>query len=186
MNKKGFTIIELLIVIAVSAMLAAIAIVYTRSGQSRVALSVEAAKISGFMLRAKELAVATYSGSGASCGYGVAFDITNQTYSIFSYNPAGAPPCPRASNIVSIAPSDIASSTPGTWNVPMPPGVIMQSGSNCDSIQYVLFYPPAPTVFLVDNGLAGFAHQTSYVYLSTTDGNASEVITVNQAGQVTL
>jgi prepilin-type N-terminal cleavage/methylation domain-containing protein len=183
---KGFTIVEILVVIAVSAMLSALAITYTNVGRNQIALSVESAKISQFILQAKELSIATYSGSGASCAYGVFFDLVNQSYSIFSYNPAGAPPCPTASAVTSIGPNDMAEYTPGTWNVKLSRGISMSAGSAGDSIQYVMFYPPAPTTIFVDNGTDGLAYQTSYVYLSTIGNTASTNISVNPAGQVSL
>jgi prepilin-type N-terminal cleavage/methylation domain-containing protein len=183
--RKGFTLIEILVFVAISAMLSTIAILYSRTGQNQVALYVEASKISQFILQAKELSISTYGNAGVSCGYGVAIDISRQAYSIFSYAPSGAPPCPAAASVSSIAPADTAQYTPGTWNVKPAQNIILKDGGNNDSIAYVLFYPPAPATILIDNG-AGLAHKTSYVYLSTSDGAASTIISVNTSGQVSL
>ena|SRR5258708_6596290 len=182
---KGFTIIEILVFIAISAVLSAVAIGYSHTGQNQVALYVEASKISQFILQAKELSIATYGESGVSCAYGVSLDLTNQTYSLFSYLPAGSPPCPAAVGITSIAPSDITQYTQGTWNVHLLQNIVMKDGGNNDSVQYVIFLPPAPTTILLDNG-PGLVHKTSYVYLSTADGSASTVVSVNVAGQVSF
>jgi prepilin-type N-terminal cleavage/methylation domain-containing protein len=186
--KKGFTLIELLVVIGVSVVLSAIAISYSKIGQNQITLSVEEAKISQFILQAKELSIATYTGGSASCGFGMYFNVPAQRYSLFSYNPAGAPPCPKMNAITSIGPADIGQYTPGTWNVAVSRGVKMtlSPGGANDSIAYVLFYPPAPTTFFIDNGASDIVQQTSHVYLSTTDNSASAVVTVNPAGQVSL
>ena len=184
--RKGFTLIEILVIVAISAMLSSVAIIYSHTGQNQVALYVEAQKISQFILQAKELSVSTYGNVGVSCGYGVAFDLSRQTYSIFSYVPAGAPPCPAAAGVNSIAPADMAQYTVGTWNVKPAPNIVMKDGGGSnDSIAYVLFYPPAPATILIDNG-AGLVHKTSHVYLSTSDNGVSTVVTVNTAGQVSL
>lgn len=206
-KRNGFTLIEILIVVAISAMLSAIAIVYSSVARNEVALSVETAKIAGFIFRAKDLTIATYNTSLGTCAYGVSFDIPGNTYSLFAYNPqnyppshSAAPPC-HGSSLASTSPiyaDEIGQYSENTWNVPVTQGVRMQSGGNGDDATIVLFYPPAPKTFISREGM-GFGSAnfldpntppntdiTSKVYLSTIDGSASSIISVNGAGQVTF
>src|SRR5581483_10920311 len=153
--RRAFTIIELLIVVAISAMLSTLAITFSSVGKNQVALSVEGAKIGQFILQAKQLAIATY-GAGGNCGYGVSINMAAQTYSIFAYTPAGAPPCIGISSTTAHLASGILNSeeqqySPSTWNIPVAHGVVVQS--QIDSLLAVIFYPPDPTTFLSHDGI---------------------------------
>ena len=95
MKRNGFTLIEMLVVIAVMALLSGLAIVYSHVGQNQVALSVESAKVAQLILEAKDLSVATYSDKKNTCGYGVHFDYSTNRYSLFEYDlPSGQSICP--------------------------------------------------------------------------------------------
>lgn len=184
----GFTLIEVLIVVIVSTMLSAIAIGYSGIGRNQIALSVEATKISQFILQARSLSIATYGTAATTCAYGVSLNAAAGTYSIFSYLPAGAPPCPSAGSpaitLASISAPLVLSQkyTDGTWNVHLQNGVKMSAAAG-DSMIAVLFYPPNPNTFLVCTG-GGACAASGKVYLSTSDGSMSRTITVNSSGQV--
>jgi prepilin-type N-terminal cleavage/methylation domain-containing protein len=195
--RKGFTLIEILIVVAISAMLSAIALGYTGVARNQIALSVETSKVAGFILRAKQLAIATYNQGSNVCAYGVSFDIADNTYSIFAFAPDPsmyAGPVPACRNIASTTAVGISSSTemlesvPGAWNVPLANGVRMRSGGQGDDLSIVLFYPPAPETFISRDGETflnpNTTNVTSKVHLVTADGSASTSIAVNSAGQV--
>ena len=191
---EGFTLIEVLIVIAVSAILSTIVITYSSTSKNKVSVSIESARISQTIFQAKTLAISTYTNSSSSCGYGVLFNYASNTYSIFTYAPISAPPCPTAASITNISSNEIKKYSNGTWNVPLLNGVSLQS--NNDSIALVLFYPPDPATFISRNinpdsiGNRTFVDMTnplSNVYIAPI-GNASatQAISVNLAGQVTL
>ncbi len=198
--KKGFTIIELLVVLAISAMLSAIAITYTGMERNQIALSVETAKIAGLILRAKELSITTYAQSPSTCAYGVSFNIAANTYSIFAFNPdaakysASIPPCPGAASVLDAGiaqSSEVVQYSLETWNIPLANGVHMQSGGNGDDLAVVIFYPPAPTTIMSRDGERFLDPQTtpnmtSLVYLATGDGTTHATIAVNAAGQISF
>ena len=190
MSRKAFTLVELLVVVAISALLSTLAITYSSVGRNAVSLSVESAKIAEFILQAKQLSISTYTGASLSCGYGVVFNIAAQTYSIFAYAPSGVFSCRQlpASSIGSrgIGSGEEQLYTPGTWRVHLSSGVVLRSPSpQVNNLVTVLFYPPAPTVFLSNDGMA-FASTTATltVNLVTADGKNSAVISVNPEGQV--
>jgi prepilin-type N-terminal cleavage/methylation domain-containing protein len=208
-NKKGFTLIEILIVLAITAVLSSLAIVYTHVGQNQISLSIEESKIAQLILEAKELSVATYSGNSATCAYGVAFNYASSaassTYSLFAYNAAatsseygGRQICPSlASTSIAIDPSAIQQYQSGSWQVHIAQGVMLVNGTSVasDTIQDILFYPPTPCTLISLDGqtfqsdcssITGNPPSAAYVYLSTVDGSMSRTITINPAGQVSL
>ena len=188
-NKEGFTIIEILVVVAISAILSAVVIGYSTVSKNDVAVSVETAKIYQTIFQAKTLAIATYANSSSSCGYGVSFNYSAGTYSIFIYNPSGAPPCPESAAVASnndIAPSEMVPYSASTWRVSVVKGVALKQKG--DSVAFVLFYPPDPTTFISRDGTSftDASEPSSNIYLAPV-GNASatEVISVNSVGQIT-
>lgn len=202
--RKGFTLIEILIIVAISAMLSAIAIVYTSIGRSEVALTVASSQVAQVILRAKELSLATYRVAPGTCGYGVLLDIANNSYSLFAFTPQAAdhpevygaiPPCPSvaattaAGIAIAASPAEIALSTNGTWEVSLGPQVKLQDGGNGDTLAIIMFYPPDPTVFVTQYpATSTFLSPpvTSKVYLVTADGAVSTTVSVNAAGGVTF
>ena len=205
-NKRGFTLIEILVVLAITAVLSRLAIVYTHVGQNQISLSIEESKVAQLILEAEELSIATYSSNSATCAYGVAFNYTSSTYSLFAYNAAatsseygGKAICPSlASTSVAFDTDDFQQYQSGSWQVHTAQGVMLASPADpsaSDTIQYVLFYPPNPCTLISTDGqtfqsdcssITGNPPSAAYVYLSTVDKSTSRTITVNPAGQVSL
>jgi len=199
-NRKAFTLIEVLIVIAISAILSTIVITYSNTSRNEISVSVEAAKISQTIFQAKTLAIATYGNSSSSCGYGVSFNYASGTYSIFAYDPSGVSSCPDSATVAKrgVFPSagEMVKYSDATWNVPVARGVLLEKqndGNMADGATLILFYPPSPATFISrDDGPSSFLFPdppltSSNIYLSTEgDASASEVISVNSAGQITF
>jgi prepilin-type N-terminal cleavage/methylation domain-containing protein len=201
-DNKGFTLIEMLIVLSITALLSGLAIVYTHVGQNQISLSIEESKIAQLILEAKELSIATYSTNSATCAYGVHFNLPSSTYSLFAYNEAasssgfGRPICPSFASTTLAGAVDTNGITSagdeyadGSWQVHTAQGVVLDDyGAASDTIQDILFYPPDPFTAINLSGQETFQYPapTAYVYLSTADGSLSRTITVNSAGQVSL
>lgn len=183
--RAGFTLIEVLIVIAISAMLSAMVIIYGSVGRNTITLSEETAKISHFLFQAKELAASGYAPSTSVCGYGVFFDYANNEYSLFAYEPGGLQ-CPDAASISisSFNDSEMSPYSDSTWKVPVKPGVHFQQGSG-DAV--VLFYPPDPTTLISTNDGTFWSDNqpSSSIKFVTADGQTTSTITVNSVGQIT-
>jgi prepilin-type N-terminal cleavage/methylation domain-containing protein len=205
MDKKGFTLVEMLVVIAVTAMLSGLAIVYTHIGQNQITLSIEESKVAQFILQAKELSIATYSTNSATCAYGVAFNYASSTYSLFEYNSAasssilgGRPICPSlasTTNPTGGLAQYLGIYSSGSWKVHVAQGVAIHAGTLASTtIQDILFYPPDPCTFISLDGKTFTSScvpstnppAAAYIYLSTTDGSAARKITVTSGGQVSL
>ncbi|MDE2019517.1 MAG: type II secretion system protein [Patescibacteria group bacterium] len=192
--RQGFTLLEIIVVLGIMVILTGIALSYNHASQTEVALSVEEAKISQFILLAKSLSIATYgssgSGPGLVCGYGMYFNAAAQTYGIFQFEPAqdqGITACRDVPNPVgSITAAEIKPYTAGTWNVHVANGVILQSGG----ASVILFFPPTPKIYVSadsSNSNWGFSQPTptGYVHLKAGNGD-TRTISVNPMGQVSL
>lgn len=189
-GNAGFTLIEIIIVIAISAMLATIAIAYNAGVRDEVALSVDTAKVSQTILNAKGLALAMYTGTGTGgivCGYGVFFNAAASQYSIFRYMP-GTPTCPSIASTTAdgIAEADMKPYTDATYDVPLSNGVRFASGGQGDDLAVVFFYPPMPTTLLSTSTANphAFGAGAGTVYLAAADGGASTTVSVSLGGQV--
>jgi len=210
-SRRGFTIVELLVVMAISAMLAGIAITYSNISKNQIALSVEASKIGGTLYRTKDLAIATYNaparpGSTKTCGYGMLIDSKNNNYSIFAFRPDQSKAAYSSTDLTKFCPSEAAvlaagltitgnnaevtSTSPGTWHVPVTNNIKLYRSTGSDNLGVVLFYPPDPDA-LLSNGNAASATvtflnpgETLHAYLAVPDGAPTTSVTVNPAGQI--
>jgi len=70
---RGFTVVELLIVMSISALLMSLLIFYSRAGERQIILLNEQAKLVNAILRSKALSIQTYNQPVRVCGYGVHF-----------------------------------------------------------------------------------------------------------------
>lgn len=180
--------IELIIVIGITALLTSLVLLYGSSSRAQIALNVEKVKIVQVLSKAKALAISAYAGQNASCGYGVRFSDPSH-YEIFRYNPASC------SNIAAL---DLAS---GGAYAPVPtavytlhPSLIFDPGPpnplpGSERLDAVLFVPPDPKTLLWNGGsqlgMGTVQLNSGTVYLKTKDGSASASVTVSAGGQIT-
>ena len=182
-EKKAFTLVEIMIVVAITAMLSSFAIGYSRISARQVTLFVEQNKIASLVLRAKSLTLSTYTQPVATCGYGVAVNYAQNQYEIFSYTPPGPVGNPQCDTIATsgIVPGQVKFFSDLTK---LNNGVQFQTPVPADGLYYILFIPPDPTTLLsVSNGGA-ITNQPAKIYLQTVDGNGKLTVTLNTAGQV--
>lgn len=91
----GFTLIEVVIVIGITAFLSALLLTYNRSSDSQIVLSVERAKVVGFLNRAKAFALERNLAKGGEdvCAFGVNFNKGNGTMTLFGAGPGASGTC---------------------------------------------------------------------------------------------
>ena len=187
---SGFTLVEILIVVVITAIISSFAIVYSQQGERQISLYVEEQKIVAYIDRARSLTVGLYNQGDPSsqplCGYGVQINYANgkETYSIFGYQHPSGPASPKICEGVnaidtSLITTDKTAVSQSDVNVPVDPNVQLD-GSPSDALQYVVFIAPAPRTIITTNGGGG----PGSVHLKTPDGKSTVTITVSSAGQV--
>lgn len=194
---RGFTLIEILVVMFVMVILSASLIVYNSQSRLQVALMVEKAKIVQQILRAKSLAVTTRRGTvvSAACGYGWHVDYARREYVIFKYeDTAGL----GALDCADIDPFYVSNNR-NNANViiersEFDPNLIVgvdprfEAGPSSQLLD-VLFVPPDPRVVLLVGTEPGNAATSSFpatVTIKTRDGGAQATVTVTKTGLVTF
>lgn len=185
-SRSGFTLLELLIVIALSVLFSTFVIISGHTGQNGVAMTVEETEISQLILRAKSLSITTYTGAGTGCGDGIHVNPASGTYSLFVYSPNSGvcPSFASTSQATDIEGGEIAYDSE-SWNVPVAQG--LQLGTGAGELRDILFYPPEPEVLISQDGNTFLpTAQTSYIYLQEVGGSVSATIAVSPTGQVSV
>ncbi len=97
---KAFTIVELLVVFAITAILFTSLVFYSRSAERQVILFKEQMKVITALQKAKSLAISAFGENQAPCGFGVNFDKANNRMTIFKELPAlGNDSCSTKDNV---------------------------------------------------------------------------------------
>lgn len=171
--RSGFTLIEVLIVVVITTVLAGILITYTANSRNRVAMQIERAKLTQVISRAKALSVSTYNTPDVPCGYGVRVDAKERKYSIFRYKVS---PCSSLSQGGVIAINGEGYENMKEFSFVLPPN--MEFKGTADTI---FFIPPDPRTLIWGEGLPKDSGE-----ISITNKDDSYSVKINSAGQITF
>ncbi|MCP6720207.1 MAG: prepilin-type N-terminal cleavage/methylation domain-containing protein [Patescibacteria group bacterium] len=85
---NGFTLVEIMVVIAITVLLSSIAITYNRSGERQIVLFRDQALVVGLLNRTKSLAIQKYrdpdiSGDYSTCAFGLHFESGSRDFILF-------------------------------------------------------------------------------------------------------
>lgn len=173
--RKGFTLVEVLVVIGITTLLSGVILSYTSSSRDQVALYVEEAKLAQTISRAKSLAIATYGHLPAPCGYGVRVYYGSNSYELFSYG---------ADISCSELPSPlIEDDMVEVVTYKLPPNVRFRPHAQ-DAAGTIFFLPPDPTTSIWQEGFNATSTDAK-IYLTTSQGTAA-VVAVRSSGQITF
>jgi len=164
---KGFTLIEMLVVISIMALLSSFLILYSRAGENQIILFRDQARLITALNRAKSLSVQTFNAPQPSCAFGVYFSKTENAFLIFR---------------------DLALNCREADHVYTGSEELFESYQLSSKIKFgeltlinIAFIPPDPKT-LIDNDLN---KNEANITLETLDGKASLKVKVNNAGQIT-
>jgi len=176
----GFTYLEMLIVISIIILFASFIITYNHISERQLIIIKDQARIVGALQKAKANALATFSDSGVSCGFGVRFStstIPNQMI-IFKNTPLTTstntlPLCLAMDH--SYQPLILSSTTEVIY---LDPDIRFSNVGSLD----IFFVPPDPTIF-IDNSSST---PSSLIEIVTVDGLATKAVKINNFGQITI
>jgi prepilin-type N-terminal cleavage/methylation domain-containing protein len=193
--RSGFTLIEILVVVAVTLIISTVVIVYGGRSRGLSSLSIEASKIAQVVLRAKALAISTYNIPPIPCGYGLKVDYSTREYSLVVYD--YAPTDPECADIADGLVQEQTRIVPlGTGTVPqtyaLSEGVKFPQPPS-GLVEYVLFVPPDPKtyIFLRPGGGGGppapaLTSGSGEIKIETEDGSGDISIFVTPFGQLSF
>lgn len=186
---KGFTLIEIIVVVGITALLSSILIIYSQRSREQILLNVEKAKIAQTILRVKSLTLAGFTKPTSDpppCSYGFYIDYAASTYSIFEYKPPAPATCDDifTANVINTTPPPF-----GGFKIISTEKLSPEVKFNllvADHLGYIVFIPPDLKVMVFkENGDVFFGPMT--IYLTTLDESLSTTIGINdQTGQLNL
>ena len=175
----GFTIVEILVTLSIIALLSGILIIYGRGSEKQLLLFRDQAKIVNAILKAKSLALNTYSKDGSPCAYGVHFDAVKKEFRIFKdLDSSGLNlDCPTADKIYSSSPS------PNSED--LNPPIVETLGQNLSfklplTATDIVFIPPDINAIITPDP----SPQTQITMEITNPEGISKKIKINVFGQI--
>jgi len=173
-RSSGFSLVEILVILAIIVLLTTLIVVYGAKGAKYIVLFRDQARVMNTIVRAKSLAISTYGQAGAQktpCGYGVHFD-PDGTYIPFKEQ-AAALDCSDKDNKY----------TPGN------PEEKVQSFEIDKALRFknlgatdIIFIPPNPDVVMNPKLIA--PDTLVSIVLGVQDDSKNVTIKVNTFGQI--
>jgi len=172
-RNKGFTLIEVLVVLTILSFLTSILILYSRGGEGQILLFREQSKLVSDVLRAKSLAIQTFQTQEKVCGYGVHFEMAPyNTYVIFKEFKGIDPnnPCGANNRRYDAGEEFEPATNLGDYGMKIDQATIGD----------VFFQPPDPRIYFDGLQASGEARIT----LMSIDGVALATVVIGSGGQV--
>lgn len=191
----GFTMVEIIVVIAITTFMASILISYSHKSGEQIILNTEKAKIAQTILRVKSLTLAGFTqplSEPPPCSYGFYIDYTAKTYSIFEYSPVAGCDSILDSNNNPINTDPPISPSPLGFKVisteKLSPEVKFTTPLPADHLVYIVFVPPDPKVIVFNDDRSMYlGSNPKVIYLETRSETLKTAIGINVAtGQLSL
>lgn len=167
--RRGFSILEMLVVMGILAILSSTLILYNRAGERQLVILREKARLIGTIVQAKSYATNMFVDDAPACGYGVHIDASAGKYFIYRDRAIN---CRTSDRIWGEASDEAVSGS----LVALQEGVDFGDGAVSD----IMFVPPHPEIYL--DGGNGF--REAVIGLSSADGSAKGEIIITDAGQI--
>ena len=167
--RKGFSLLEMLVVMSVLIVLTSTLLLYNRTGERQLIILREKARLLGAIVQAKAYAVNTLVDAAPACGYGVHIDPAAGTYFLYRDRAIN---CRTSDHIYGAASDEIVRGSENTLAI----GFAFGDHTLSD----IVFVPPDPSVYL--NG--GSVIRESVIMIRSADGSAQGIVTITDAGQI--
>lgn len=175
-RQKGFTLFEMMVVVAIIAIIAILVLVRFRAGEQQYKLSQAAQRMVIDLRQAQTMAMSgaetidpdTGSPYTQIGGYGIAGTAGGQSYELFLYEQKDTSGCPSGTKHQIEA-------------VDLYKGIILTSNSNLGQTASVFFAPPNPTACI-----DGSSSNDSIEYTLTQQNGGSVKITVTKYGKIEM
>jgi len=176
---RGFTLLELLIVMGITMLLGASAIGYSRSGEETLNLQISVQKVLSDVNQVASYALSSpgrKSNPGERyCGFGIHFALGSETYIVFGdVKPSGVDK--------KCADSD-RKYTDGTDDKLFVSSLKHSVIDNTGGVNDILFIPPDPILYVTSG--TGMATTTASVKIDIKGRNGQSSICINPIGQAT-
>lgn len=178
-STRGFTLIEMIVVIGITAIMSSILVGYSREGNRQLILTNTEAKLISLANRAKFLSIETFfenTGAGSDgrivCAYGVKVDRSAREIFIFQDR---ASVCPANNEYDSGV--DIRLNSELDSIRLDPASVSMTDATNLNT---VMFIPPDPDIIINNNT----SNQSASVVIQLVGSSKSFKMSINKAGQI--
>lgn len=173
---KGFTLIEVLVVVATMTILSSFMIIYTRGSENQIKILKDKAVLIGALARARSLALRTFTSSDIKvCGYGITVIDQNHFVSWQDVSPTLS--CAEANRSYDGESENFETPTA------LSSGIIFSNQGDANFLKSMLFVPPNPDV--VSSPVLSAGEQFKIV-LGTLDGKSSAAMQITKSGQVQL
>jgi len=166
-SSRGFTLLEMLVVISIVVLLSSLLVIYSHTGENQIVLFKDQSQLITILNRAKSLSIDSLQSSQPSCGFGVHFSKADNSFVIF--RDLGAD-CQNADHVYTDA-GEIFES------YKLSPNINFQSITFTD----IIFIPPDPTTLIDNNPNIN----DGTIILQSLDGSTSLKVKVNNFGQIT-
>jgi len=167
MKNKGFTLVELMVVVSIISLLSVVVFANYRAGEKQFALQRSAHKLAQDIRRAQNMSMATQEFQGAvPGGYGIYFNITTSTQYILFADLNGSKTYDSSNEKVQTLEFEKRVSI-----------IILSPGSPLN----IFFFPPDPTVLISGNPAINSASITL-----NFEGGSGKTIKVNKAGLIEI
>lgn len=171
--QRGFSVIEMLVVMSILVVLTSLLILYNRTGELQIILLREQAHLISTVIRAKSLALNTLIEDTPACGYGVHIEVsTGTTPSRYFIYRDKAINCRTSDHIYAASSDEIIKDSIST--------VPLQIAFGDIGVHDIVFVPPDPQAFLDGSQ----ALTEADIVMKSNDGKTKATVTINNAGQI--
>jgi len=192
---KGFTLIEMMVVVGIIVFITALSFASYREGQSQYALQLSAQKLASDLRNAQNMALSTVTGNGEPApagGYGIYFNNSagkNSAYTLFADTNINTTDPDLPAYVYSDQDTKLGD-TDLKKGVEIGNISLTQNNTAVDTTSaYVIFTPPDPIITIGPYDLSETSSSPTQLNINiflTNDSNKCKMVTINKFGKIDI